>query len=190
MSVSSIARWVTRAPVVAEESVTQKAKQPALLARRAWCVGAAWFLAACTTPALYVPQQGLWRGRLSLTTEEERPRSYSGSFELRGHARQGELEIFNPLGNIVAKMAWSPGQAWVNTGSEQLSGSSLDELVARVFGMPIPVQALFSWLQGEPEAVVGWQVDVSRYAQGRISAVREQPLPRANLRVILQSADA
>lgn len=163
--------------------------QAAVLPRRALCIGAAWLLVACSTPSLYVPKPGLWRGRLALNTEEERPRSYSASFELRGSEKQGEFEIYNPLGNVVAKLAWAPGQASVDTGSEQLSGRSLDELVAHVLGTPIPVQALFAWLQGEAQAVVGWQVDLSRYKQGRISAVREQPLPRANLRVILQSSE-
>lgn len=164
--------------------------QSAGLSRRALGVAAACLLAACTTPALYKPQQGVWRGRLALTTEENRPQSFSASFELTGSAQQGELEIYNPLGNIVAKLFWSPGLATVNTGSEQRSSASLDELVAQVFGMSIPVQALFAWLQGDAQAVVGWQVDLTRYAQGRISAVREQPLPRANLRVVLQSPDA
>ncbi|MDH5858766.1 lipoprotein insertase outer membrane protein LolB [Lampropedia aestuarii] len=127
---------------------------------------------------------------MSLTTEEARPQSFSASFELTGSAQQGELEIYNPLGNIVARLFWSPGLATVHTGSEQRSSASLDELIARVVGTPIPVQALFAWLQGDAQAVVGWQVDLSRYAQGRISAVREQPLPRANLRVVLQSPDA
>lgn len=167
-------------------------EQPPLagMSRRALGVAAACLLAACTTPALYKPQTGLWRGRLALNTEEDRPQSFSASFELTGSAEQGELEIYNPLGNIVAKLFWSPGMATVNTGSEQRSSASLDELVAQVFGTAIPVQALFAWLQGDAQAVVGWQVDLSRYAQGRISAVREQPLPRANLRVVLQSPDA
>lgn len=103
--------------------------------------------------------------------------------------KRASAEVYNPLGNVVARLAWSPGHATVDTGSEQLSGGSLDELIAHALGTPIPVQALFAWLQGDPQAVVGWQVDLSRYAQGRINAVREQPLPRASLRVILQSSE-
>lgn len=177
-------------PIETHQTAERGLRAPAAWPRRAFCLGAAWFLAACTTPALYVPKQGLWRGRLALTTEEERAQSFSASFELRGSQQQGELEVYNPLGNIVAKLQWSPGQATVDTGSEQRSSASLDDLVAQVFGTPIPVQALFAWLEGDAQAVVGWQVDLSRYEQGRISAVREQPLPRANLRVILQSPDA
>ncbi|THT99900.1 hypothetical protein E9531_11230 [Lampropedia puyangensis] len=171
------------------EAFLEASKGAALWHRRAWCLGAAWLLAACTTPAIYTPQQGLWRGRLALNTEEERPRSYTASFELKGSQTQGELEVYNPLGNVLAKLIWSSQQAMVDTGSERLVSDSLDELVAHIFGTPIPVQALFAWLQGDAQQVAGWQLDLSRYSEGRISALREQPLPRTSLRVILQSPE-
>lgn len=160
--------------------------------RRTWLasLASACVLAACAAPRPYVLRQGIWCGRIALNTEEERPQSFSAEFALRGSPQQGELEVYNPLGNIIARLRWSPHQALLDKGAEQIAGDSLDALVAQVFGAPIPIAALFDWLSGHARQEPGWQVDLSRYGQGRIHALREQPLPRASLRVILHADDS
>ncbi|KKW67571.1 hypothetical protein AAV94_09775 [Lampropedia cohaerens] len=165
-----------------------------LLRRRSWlaAVGAAALLAACALPGRrtpYVLHQGHWRGRLALRTEESQPQSHVASFELRGSAQRGELQVFNPLGNVMARLHWGPGAAYLRTGNEQVEGESLEALAERVFGTAVPIAALFAWLSGQAQPVAGWRVDLSRFAQGRIEALREQPLPRTRLRVILENTD-
>lgn len=155
---------------------------------------AAWLalgLSACALPKPYAPlQEGVWRGRMALHTEEDPPQSHVATFELRGHAQAGALDVFTPLGSILARLHWDARQAVLETGSETHTGQTLDELAQRIFGAPIPIAALFAWLSGRAQPEPGWLVDLSRYDQGRIFAVRQQPLPRATLRVILQSDTA
>ena len=100
--------------------------------------------------------------------------SFSASFQLQGSAEQGQLDVFNPFGSQIARLQWTPEHAVLQQGSRLSLGTEL------------PVQALFSWLQGQPMTAEGWQVDLSRHAQGRITAQRISPPPQATLRVVLQ----
>jgi outer membrane lipoprotein LolB len=52
-------------------------------------------------------------------------------------------------------------------------------------GAAVPVSALFAWLHGDIANVSGWTADLSRHAEGRISAKRLEPAPPAELRVVL-----
>jgi outer membrane lipoprotein LolB len=52
-----------------------------------------------------------------------------------------------------------------------------------VTGTPLPIAALFDWLQGRATEVPGWHVDLSQVAQGRLRAQRTSPPPAADLRV-------
>jgi outer membrane lipoprotein LolB len=45
---------------------------------------------------------------------------------------------------------------------------------------------LFAWLRGEAATAPGWQADVSRHAEGRINAQRNDPAPPAQLRIVLE----
>lgn len=163
------------------------------VARRAmlrWGGSAALALTACSLPRqTYSPKAGLWRGRIALQTEDEPPQSHVANFELRGSAEAGSLDVFSPLGSVLARLRWDAQQATLDDGKNTYASDTLDELAARIFGSPIPVQALFAWLDGNAQQEPGWLVDLSRFGEGRISAVRQQPLPRATLRVILQSDD-
>lgn len=112
--------------------------------------------------------------------------SFSASFQLQGSAEQGQLDVFNPFGSQIARLQWTPGHAMLQQGSQMRHSDSLQELLRLSLGTELPVQALFSWLQGQPMATEGWQVDLSRHAQGRITAQRISPPPQATLRVVLQ----
>ena len=116
----------------------------------------------------------------------EPPQSYSAGFELQGNADAGELRLNSPLGNVLAVMQWQPGKALLRQGEQSRSYASLDELsAAATGGTPLPVGALFGWLHGQPQAVDGWQADLSRLDDGRLTARRLMPLPTAELRVVL-----
>lgn len=115
--------------------------------------------------------------------------SFSASFQLQGSPAQGSLDVFNPLGSQIAQLQWQPGTAWLQQGDRVTQSDSLEALLRQSLGTALPVQALFSWLNGQPADAPGWQVDLSRHAQGRITAQRFQPLPQAILRVVLQQPE-
>lgn len=155
----------------------------------AW-LGAGVLAAGCSLPKQrYTQQAGFWRGRIAVHTEEDPPQSHVAAFELRGSAQEGQLDAFSPLGSVLARLRWDAEHAQLEDGRHTYTSDTLDDLAARIFGAPIPVQALFAWLSGDAQVAPGWQVDLSQFEYGRISALREQPLPRATLRVILESQD-
>lgn len=127
----------------------------------------------------------LWTGRLALHVEEQASQSFSASFELSGSAQQGQFILLNPLGNTLARIQWNAGHAEITTGQSTRESESLDALLHDVLGTSIPVAALFSWLEGTQVAAVGWQVDLSAIAAGRLVAQRHTPAPQATLRIVL-----
>ena len=134
----------------------------------------------------YDPQREEWAGRISLQVASEPAQSFSASFELKGRAENGELTLISPLGNVLAVLRWSPGQALLDRGSEDIQRfASLDELMERATGAAIPLSALFAWLQGNNAMASGWVADLTRHGEGRFSARRTLPAPEANLRVVL-----
>lgn len=126
-----------------------------------------------------------WNGRLALQIEDPSAQSYSAGFELHGNPAQGELVLTSPLGNVLAHLRWAPGQAMLVSGNETQTAASLDALVVQATGTPIPITALFDWLNGVAANATGWQADMSRLEQGRLTAVRHTPEPRATLRIAL-----
>lgn len=129
---------------------------------------------------------GPWSGRLALTVQDRPGESFSAGFELKGSPRQGELELLSPLGGTLGLLQWQPGRATLRSNSRTSEYPSLDALVAQMAGTPIPVAALFDWLRGVPTPVPGWTPDLTQLAQGRITAVRTDPQPQADLRVLLE----
>ncbi|ART49227.1 MULTISPECIES: lipoprotein insertase outer membrane protein LolB [Acidovorax] len=144
-------------------------------------------LAGCAQPqpAPSNAQRTLWTGRLALQVEEQASQSFSASFELSGSAQQGQLVLLNPLGNTMARIQWHAGHAEITTGQNTRESESLDALLRDVLGTPIPVAALFSWLEGTHVTAVGWQVDLSAIDAGRLVAQRHTPTPQATLRIVL-----
>ncbi|TDS70963.1 outer membrane lipoprotein LolB [Comamonas sp. JUb58] len=147
-------------------------------------------LSACSTAARQLeaaPGKTYWSGRMSVQVLESPPQSTSGSFELSGSAASGELVLLNPLGNIVARVQWSPGQASAQQGTQTRQASSLDELTQTLLGTSLPIAALFDWLQGKPTEAAGWQADLAGRSEGKILARRLDPLPEASLRIVLDA---
>lgn len=162
----------------------------------ALALGLALALTGCSTPHIPKPAPGsssglAWSGRMGLQVQDplEQEQSFSASFHLQGSPEQGSLDVFNPLGSQIAKLQWQPGSALLQQGERITQSDSLQELLRQSLGTALPVQALFSWLQGHNASAEGWQVDLSRHSEGRITAQRITPLPHATLRVVLQPAD-
>lgn len=144
-------------------------------------------LAACATPPAPRTAGGEgWSGRLSLRVDTDPVQSVSAGFALEGSAQRGSLILTSPVGTAVASAHWTEAGAEWRQGNHVVRKASLEELAAELGGTALPVAALFSWLRGEAQEADGWQADLSRHAQGRISARRNIPLPRAELRLIVE----
>ena len=143
-------------------------------------------LAACATPPAMKPDQKHWSGRLAMQVASIPPQSVSAGFELSGSPDAGELWLTSPLGNTVASVTWSPGLAELRQGEQVVRRASLDALTTELGGAPLPVLALFAWLNGQPQNANGWTADLSRHPEGRITARRSDPAPSAELRIVFQ----
>ncbi len=144
-------------------------------------------LSACATPQRAVqPGEELWSGRLAMTVQSDPPQSFSAGFELRGTPDAGELQLTSPLGTSIATVTWLPGSAEMRQGGQVTRRGSLDALTTELSGTPVPVVALFGWLRGQAGDVPGWQADLTRHTEGRITARRISPTPTAELRVVVQ----
>ena len=104
-------------------------------------------------------------------------------FELEGSEDQGELILLSPLGNTLGKLKWSSEGATLQTGQQQQASHSLDALLTQVTGEAIPIKAIFDWLRGIETNAAGWVADLSALSQGRITAQRSDPKPKAILRI-------
>ncbi|SDY10469.1 outer membrane lipoprotein LolB [Delftia lacustris] len=169
-----------------------------MLIRRQLCATAAatalLTLAGCALPprqlqadAAAPAAAGHWSGRLALQVEDAQNQSFSAGFELLGTPQRGELLLFTPLGSTLARLLWAPGQASLQQGEDRKTSDSLPTLVQELTGSDLPIAALFDWLRGRATAAAGWQVDLSRMEQGRLSARRHDPQPPAALRIVLDT---
>mgnify|MGYP006190885467 FL=1 len=156
---------------------------------QAWAAAmlSAALLSACATPRpVALPGEAVWSGRLALQVDSAPPQSFSAGFDLRGAPAAGELQLVSPLGNTLATVVWTPQSAELRQGGQVTRRGSLDELTTELSGTAVPVTALFGWLRGEQGEVPGWHADLTRQAEGRITARRSAPLPTAELRVVFQ----
>ena len=126
-----------------------------------------------------------WTGRMGVTVASEPPQSFSAGFALRGSAKSGELSLTSPLGSTLAVLQWEPGSAVLRQEEQAQRYESLDALILQATGTPIPVGALFAWLNGSQQDIDGWHADLSRLGDGRLFAQRTQPSPPVELRVVL-----
>ena len=147
-----------------------------------------WGLAGCAQLPSQPARQadaGHWSGRLALQVEDQATQSFSASFELQGSPARGELVLLSPLGNVLARLQWEPGSATLASGNETQTADSLDALLRQSTGTHLPITALFDWLNGTLANADGWQADLSSLDQGRLTATRHTPAPRATLRIAL-----
>lgn len=90
------------------------------------------------------------------------------------------------MGSTAAALSWSAQTAVMRTQGEVRSFESLDALIKQAVGTEIPVAALFAWLAGDNMIAAGWSADLSQHANGKITARRVQPVPLAELRLVLE----
>lgn len=112
--------------------------------------------------------------------------SFSASFELNGEPDRGMLTLISPLGNVLGVLRWAPGEAALDPGNGKLQRfPSVEAFLAQNTGAAVPMTALFGWLRGIDTPVPGWTADLSRHADGKIAARRDQPTPQADLRLVI-----
>ena len=144
--------------------------------------------------ALAGPATGSYMGRMSLKIDSVDPQAlgpqqgqfFSASFALAGNASTGQLTLTSPLGSVLAEMNWTESKAQLRANGELRSFNSLDALIFHATGAAIPLASLFSWLAGVEAQAPGWQADLSRLSNGRLVARRLEPLPTAELRLVLE----
>ena len=152
--------------------------------RRLALAGLGLLLGACASVPPERPAR-FWSGRLGLQVHSEPPQSLQAGFELQGDALKGELTLLSPVGSVLARLSWRPGQATLERGEERWIRRSVEELGQQLVNTALPVQALFDWIEGRPLAHAGWVADLSGHGQGRILARRTHPEPAALLRIVL-----
>jgi outer membrane lipoprotein LolB len=148
------------------------------------------FIAGCAQPIRATGQNdadppAFWSGRISLQVQSDPPQAFFAGFELKGSPSEGELRLNSPLGNSLALLRWSPGEAVLDSGNQIQRFASVDELVEKATGAAVPLPALFDWLAGKNTQAEGWSADLSQQPEGRISASRTTPALRADLRIVL-----
>ena len=149
-------------------------------------------LAACATP---IPVRPLaqaasakqWQGRISVTVQSDPPRNMSAGFSLEGDARQGELNLFSPLGTTLATLQWNPTTTQWLQGGQQRRYDSMAHLTEETTGAALPMGAMFDWLEGKATASPGWFADLSTLQLGSLLAKRVSPEPLVVLRIKLDT---
>ena len=167
-------------------------------------------LDGCATPQL--PQSSepantlALAGRLSLVsgTPDAQKALYGGfRLVLRG-AVSGEFEVFSPLGQMLAKAQWSPGQASLDNGRQTQHFASFDDMTRAALGVALPQAALQDWVRGRPASSLpsqpltdggfeqlGWKVQPA-WRDGQLALLKAQRLAGdpAELRMAIESATA
>jgi outer membrane lipoprotein LolB len=149
-------------------------------------------LAGCATPTrtakpLSAEQANTseWQGRISVQVQGDNPSSMSASFLLRGDAKNGELDLYSPLGTTLGALQWTPLWVQLSDGGKHQYFTSLAELTEKTTGAALPVEAIFGWLQGRDVQATGWLADLSAMLQGSLIARRTAPSPEVTLRIKL-----
>jgi outer membrane lipoprotein LolB len=149
-------------------------------------------MAGCATPSRTAKLSGTeqtnspeWQGRISVQVQGDKPSSMSASFLLRGNAKNGELDLYSPLGTTLGALQWTPQLVQLSDGGKHQYFNSLAELTEKTTGAALPVDAIFGWLQGRDVQAPGWQADLSGATQGSLSARRTNPAPEVTLRIKL-----
>lgn len=155
-----------------------------MMQRRWALLGCCLVLTGCVTAPRERPA-AFWSGRLGLQLQTDPPQNLQAAFELQGSASQGELTLFSPVGTVLAQLSWTPWQATLERGQERWTQDNVEQLTEQLVQTPLPIHALFGWIEGRAVTPAGWEVDLSAHDQGRIVARRDLPAPPAVLRILL-----
>ncbi len=132
------------------------------------------------------PESGRWQGRIAVKVSSTPEQAFSANFELEGSSQTGRMDLTTALGTTVARMQWNSEGAELQASGATRMYPSLAELTLATMGAELPVSSLFQWLRGEAAPSAGWQSDLSHWDAGRISAQRQSPEPRVDLKILLE----
>ncbi|MGH6647110.1 outer membrane lipoprotein LolB [Aquabacterium sp.] len=167
---------------------------------RAWIAAAALLacLSACSqfparqhdaAPAANGASQLALQGQLSVKLQAFQgleAKGVSMGFFFNGGPQGGQLDLMTPMGSQVARVHWTPTDAWLQTDQGDRHFDTLGELSAEVLGEPLPLAALMNWVQGQPDPDLpaasrvtpqsfeqnGWHIDTTDIGIGRLNAQR------------------
>ena len=166
--------------------MTSRARLFSLLSAMIFIAGCAHKINATGTNHIKKEAQAIfWAGRISMQVQSDPVQAFFAGFELKGQADIGELTLISPLGSILGVMRWTLEEATLDQGGSIQRFATTNELLAQTTGAAVPISALFDWLGGKNTTAPGWTVDLSQRVNGRITAQRTEPLPQANLRIVL-----
>jgi outer membrane lipoprotein LolB len=91
-------------------------------------------------------------GRVSVNytlSQNDRTESLHGKFTWKQYDRKTRIHLYSPLGQTLAIIDVLPEVAvFTASGKTPVSATSVDELVFRQLGWPLPVSGMKDWLQG------------------------------------------
>ncbi|MGB6155795.1 outer membrane lipoprotein LolB [Castellaniella sp.] len=145
--------------------------------RGALALGFVMWLAGCATPA-HIQGTGsafdrIGRFAVNLQPVAQSPYAAQGGFSWRDSRDTLQLDLSNPLGSVLARIHVTPQRAVLQRadGSSE-SAPSPDALLTQVWGHPMPVSGLRSWIQGRTTPNHPVQ-QVQRDPQGRLQAFQQ-----------------
>lgn len=108
-------------------------------------------------------------GRISVTRASDRVQA-SIVWQHFAGARD-EIDVFSPVGGQMAKLTSFPGGAQLDTAEqERVEAPTAEELSARIFGSPLPLNGMPNWVLGR---TAGQPVSEKRDALGRFEYLAE-----------------
>ena len=107
--------------------------------------------------------------RISVTRGNERAQASIVWQHFAGS--KDEIDVFSPVGGQMARLSSSPDGAQLDTAEhERVLAPTAEELSARVFGSPLPLQGMPDWVLGR---AAGRPVSVQRDSVGRFAYLAE-----------------
>lgn len=108
-------------------------------------------------------------GRISVTRASERSQASIVWQHFSGV--RDEIDVFSPVGAQLAKLNSTPDGAQLDTAEHPpIIAPSAEELSARLFGSPLPLQGMPDWVLGRD---AGRSVSVQRDSFGRLEYLAE-----------------
>lgn len=164
-------------------------------------------LTACATPQAPATAQSANAlalvGRLSLVSgPADAQKALYGGFRLVLQGQTGRFDVFSPLGQMLARAQWSPGQATLDDGRQSQLYPSFQDMTRAALGVALPQAALQDWVRGHPAAdlpaqgrqdggfeQLGWAVQPT-WRDGRLTLLSARRLAGepAELRMVIESA--
>lgn len=108
-------------------------------------------------------------GRISVTRAGER--AQAGITWQHSAGPTDEIDVFSPVGNQMARLTVSPGDAQLDTAQhERVVAATAEELSARIFGASLPLSGMADWVLGR---AAGKPVSVENDTLGRFAQLAE-----------------